>query len=497
MRKKLRVLVSALLFSVVFKVHIGTALTLESVPPEQAGVSSAFLHDILNQIRVGGLDIHSLIVIKNDKLILEAYLDPYTEYVLHNVKSVSKSVLSALAGIALEQGLIGSVEATLTEALPEYFEPTADARKADITLHHLLTMSSGFDFTEHSERAGKWFKAKNPVREAIALPITAIPGEQFRYATINTHIFSAWLTKAAAMSTPEFAEKYLFTPLGIDSCHWVKDPQGIYWGGTQLYLTPRDMARFGMLYLHKGHTQEEQLIPERWVDESTRWRYSVDTHSGYGYWWWRIPASDGYVAAGWGGQRIAVFPGKELVIVVTAANQHHARYVFQQLHAGITPIDALDDNPAAFARLTSMVDQLAKPVDVKAGRIPETAASISGTKYRFKSNPLSISSMTISFDQADTAQLEMQVEGRTLQMAVGLDGSYRVTPGVALDSHREDNAVAVRARWHDERLIVDWHEIGEPLRIETTLMFEDNKVLAMVTHLPMGRISHLEGTMAE
>ena len=203
MRKKLRVLVSALLFSVVFKVHIGTALTLESVPPEQAGVSSAFLHNILNQIRVGGLDIHSLIVIKNDKLILEAYLDPYTEYVLHNVKSVSKSVLSALAGIALEQGLIGSVDATLTEALPEYFEPTADARKADITLHHLLTMSSGFDFTEHSERAGKWFKAKNPVREAIALPITAIPGEQFRYATINTHIFSAWLTKAAAMSTPE------------------------------------------------------------------------------------------------------------------------------------------------------------------------------------------------------------------------------------------------------------------------------------------------------
>lgn len=127
----------------------------------------------------------------------------------------------------------------------------------------------------------------------------------------------------------------------------------------------------------------------------------------------------------------------------------------------------------------------------------EKKTQSSGTKYRFKNNPLSISSMTIAFDQADTAQLEMQVEGRTLQMAVGLDGSYRITPGVALDSHREDNAVAVRARWHDERLIVDWHEIGEPLRIETTLMFEDNKVLAMVTHLPMGRISHLEGTMAE
>ena len=497
MRKILRVLVSAFLILILFKVQIGAAVALESVPPEQAGVSSSFLYRILNQIRVGGLDIHSLIVIKNDKLILEAYLDPYTENELHNVKSVSKSVLSALAGIAMDQGVISGVDAKLTEALPEYFEPTADSRKADITLHHLLTMSSGFDFIEHSERAGKWFKAKNPVREAIALPITSPPGEHFRYATVNTHIFSAWLTKAAEMSTPEFAEKYLFSPLGIKDYHWAQDPQGIYWGGTQLYLTPRDMARFGMLYLHKGRNQEERLIPERWIDESTSWRHSVDTHSGYGYWWWRIPASDGYVAAGWGGQRIGVFPRKDLVIVVTAANQHHARYIFQQLYEGITPIDALDDKPAAFARLTALVNQLAKPGDAKAPRIPETAASISGAKYRFSSNPLSISSMTISFDQADTAQLEMQVDGRTLQTAVGLDGSYRVTPGVAIDSHREENAVAVRARWQDDRLIVDWHEIGEPLRVESTLMFEDNKVLAIVKSLPMGRISHLEGTKME
>ena len=497
MRTILSVLVTTLLIALFFKVQTGAAWQLESVPPEQAGVSSSFLHKILSQIQVGKLDIHSLIVIKNDKLVLEAYLDPYTKNELHNVKSVSKSVLSALAGIAMDQGLISGVEAKLSEALPEYFEPTADGRKADITLHHLLTMSSGFDFTEHSERAGKWFRAKNPVREGIALPITSPPGERFQYATINTHLFSAWLTKAAAMSTPAFAEKYLFTPLGIDAYHWVKDPQGIYWGGTQLYLTPRDMARFGMVYLHKGRSGEKQLIPETWVDESTRWRHSVDTHSGYGYWWWLIPASDGYVAAGWGGQRIGVFPSKDLVIVVTAANQQHARYIFRQLSTGITPIDVLDDDPGAVLRLNELVEQLAKPEEKSTGSIPEIAASISGKTYRFESNPLSISSMTMSFDQPDTAQLEMQVEGRTLQMAVGLDGTYRITPGVAMDSHREDNSVAVRARWQDDKLIVDWHEVGEPLRIETWLKFEDNKVLAIVRYLPMGRISHLEGTREE
>ena len=91
----------------------------------------------------------------------------------------------------------------------------------------------------------------------------------------------------------------------------------------------------------------------------------------------------------------------------------------------------------------------------------------------------------------------MEVDGRTLQMGVGLDGSYRITPGVALDSYREDNRVAVKARWQNDRLIVDWHEIGEPLRIEASLMFEQDKVLAIINYLPMGRISHLEGRWGE
>jgi hypothetical protein len=358
-------------------------------------------------------------------------------------------------------------------------------------------MTSGFDFAEHSERAGKWFQAKNPVRDAIALPITSTPGERFRYATINTHLFSAWLTKAAHMNTPAFAEKHLFTPLGIKDYYWVKDPQGVYWGGTQLYLTPMDMARFGMLYLKKGRYEEEQLIPEQWVDDSTKWRHSVDTHSGYGYWWWRIPASDGYVAAGWGGQRIGVFPSKDLLVVVTASNQQHARYIFRQLYSGITPVKVLGDDPAAFAKLSSLVAELATPAKKTANRIPQAAASISGKKYRFTDNPLGISAMTISFDQPDTAQLEMEIDDLTLQMAVGLDGSYRITPGVALESYREDKRVAVKARWHNGRLIVNWHEIGEPLRIETALMFEQDKVLAIVNYLPMGRISHLEGARVD
>ena len=497
MRKILRVLISALLVSLFFAVQTRASTVLESVPPEQAGISSSFLYKILNQIRVGRLDIHSLIVIKNDKLVLEAYLDPYTENDLHNLKSVSKSVLSALAGIAIEQGLISDVEAKLSEVLPEYFEPAVDARKGDITLHHLLTMTPGFDFTEHSEQAGKWFKAGNPVREAIALPISSTPGQRFRYATINTHLFSAWLTKAAYMNTSEFAEKHLFTPLGIKDYYWVKDPQGIYWGGTQLYLTPRDMARFGMLYLKRGRYREEQLIPAQWVDESTRWRHSVDTHSGYGYWWWLIPASDGYIAAGWGGQRIGVFPSKDLVIVVTASNQQHARYIFRQLYSGITQIKELEDDPTAFTHLSSLVDQLADPAQSIENRIPEAAASISGKKYGFADNSLGIAAMTISFDQPESAQLEMEIDGRTLKMGVGLDGSYRITPGVALESYREDNRVAVKARWESDRLIVDWHEIGEPLRIEASLMFEKEKVLAIVNYLPMGRVSHLEGTRVD
>jgi hypothetical protein len=105
--------------------------------------------------------------------------------------------------------------------------------------------------------------------------------------------------------------------------------------------------------------------------------------------------------------------------------------------------------------------------------------------------------MTISFDQAPTARLEMEVDGRTLQIAVGLDSSYRITPGVVQGSYRENNKVAVKARWQNDTLIVDWHEIGEPLRFETSLMFEKDTVVGIVKHLPMGTISHLEGTRVD
>ena len=493
MGKRLGLLVAALLASLLLKVQITASAELESVPPEQAGISSSFLYKILNQIRVGKLDIHSLIVIKNHKLVLEAYLDPYTRNDLHNLKSVSKSVLSALAGIAIDQEAISGVNATLSEALPDFIEPTAEARKHEITLLHLLTMTSGLDFTENSERAGKWFKAKNPVRDALALPISSPPGQKFQYATINTHLFSAWLTKAAGASTAAFAEKNLFRPLGITEYFWVKDPQGVFWGGTQLYLSPRKMARFGLLYLDKGRHADQIVVPEKWVSESIKWRESVDTHSGYGYWWWLIPGSDGYVAAGWGGQRIGIFPSKDLVIVITAANQQHSRYIFRQLYSGITPITSLENDPAAFAQLTELVDQLANPALSSKGSLPATAALISGKTYRFDSNPLGIESMAISFDQPESAMLQMDVDGQSLQLRVGLDGGYRITPQAALDSYRPENRVAVRARWEGELLIVDWHEIGEPMRIETSLMFQENSVSAVVKYLPQGRISHLEG----
>ena len=493
MRKRLPFLMSVLLVSLLLKVQIAATLPLESVPPEKAGISSSFLYKILNQIRVGKLDIHSLIVVKNDKLVLEAYLDPYTQNDLHNLKSVSKSVLSALAGISMEQEILRDVNAKLHEALPDYFEPTADARKRDITLHHLLTMTSGLDFEENSSRAGRWFKSRNPVRDALALPMSSTPGQRFQYATINTHLFSAWLTEAAGMSTPEFAEKHLFTPLGIKDYFWVKDPQGIFWGGTQLYLTPRDMARFGMLYLNKGRHSEDLLVPETWIDESIHWRQSVDTHSGYGYWWWLIPDSDGYFAAGWGGQRIGIFPSRDLVIVITASNQQHSRYLFRQLYQGITPIKSLEEDPVAFAQLTSLVDQLAHPVREPPPRNPETETLISGKKYGFETNSLGITSMTISFDQADTALLDMEVDGQTLRMRVGLDGRYRITPRAALESYQQDNKVALKAHWEDDGLIVSWHEIGEPMRVETSLRFDNDKVAAIVKYFPQNRISHLEG----
>ena len=289
------------------------------VPADQVGLDADRLEQSVEDI--GALDgVQGVLIARRGRLVAERYFRGAAGHRPHNLKSASKSVLSALAGLAVEEGVL-ELDQPIADLLPEAAD-LDDPGKQAITVRHLLTMTSGLESTSFGNY-GSWVASRNWVRAALARPLEAAPGTRFSYSTGGTHLLSATLARAAGKSTHDFAREHLFGPLGIRHSAWARDRQGIHVGGNNLSLLPRDMLKFGQLYLNRGRWGGHQILPWQWVDESTRPglagpRGRGRIYGGYGYLWWlRGPRERGaYIASGYGGQYIYVSPAEHLVVVV-------------------------------------------------------------------------------------------------------------------------------------------------------------------------------------
>jgi CubicO group peptidase (beta-lactamase class C family) len=238
-----------------------------------------------------------------------------------NLKSASKSVLSALVGIALDQGYLQNVHDTIGQFFPQYLDPEDEPAKQEITIEDLLTMRSGLETTSN-RNYGRWVQSSNWVRHALSRPMADEPGGRMIYSTGNSHVLSALLTESTGMSTLDFARRYLADPLGIRIRSWMRDPQGIYFGGNEMHLTPRAMLEIGELYLNRGRVGDQQVVSESWIRESleprTQSRWSGREY-GYGWWIRTLAGHRVHYAWGYGGQFIFVVSDLDLVVVATSS----------------------------------------------------------------------------------------------------------------------------------------------------------------------------------
>ena len=279
--------------------------------------------------------LHSLLVSVRGELVLERYFNGARATRPANVKSVSKSIISALVGIAIARGTVPSVETPISTWFPELRKP-ADPRKAAITVEDLLTMRSGLESTSN-RNYGAWVNSRNWVQHALSRPLLAPPGLVMDYSTGNTHLISAILTRASKTTTWQFAQDTLARPLGFTLARWPRDPQGIYFGGNDMELTPRQMIAFGELYLNRGRVDDTTVVPERWIEESWRARgrsnWSGDEY-GYGWWTRELAGYRAWYAWGFGGQYVIVVPDLQLVVATTSSSsvaedrRSHRRTVF-------------------------------------------------------------------------------------------------------------------------------------------------------------------------
>jgi CubicO group peptidase (beta-lactamase class C family) len=282
--------------------------------PEEQGLDGIKLEEMSRYIRENIPTARSILVIRNGYIVYEDYFKG-DETFASPIWSVTKSVLSALVGIAIEEGLISGIDEKLVAYLDEHVDDRIDPLFNEIKLEHLLTMTAGFPYDQ---------RGSSNISAAFRVRIENVPGAEANYNSTSTHLLSAVLTKATGVTALEYANDRLFSPLGIYSPRWDADVDGINLGGYGIYLTPRDMARIGYLYLMEGNWEGQQIVPRRWVQTSTVKQAEagipgLSEHAGYGYLWWTRPMGkfQAYAAYGAGGQMIAVIPGAELIIIAT------------------------------------------------------------------------------------------------------------------------------------------------------------------------------------
>jgi CubicO group peptidase (beta-lactamase class C family) len=308
------------------------------------GIRIEPFHDLFFFIDNGNLpEIHSVVIVRHDTLVLEEYYPGrsineqrrvnYQRETLHELHSVTKSFTSALVGIAVDQGLITNVDEQMSAHFPEYTDAfDADTRKHEIRLSHMLSMSTGlywdewtYPYYDTRNTHVAMNRSSDQLRFVMEQPVVASPGATFLYNSGISIALGAIVNKVSGMTVGAFAEEYLFGPLGITDYFWWTYSNGTAQTGGGLSLRPRDMAKFGQLYLRGGNWNGTQVVSEAWVRESTRQQVP---DREYGYQWWLHEFTVGdqsldcFAAHGRGGQFIFVFPDIELVAVFNGGNDN-------------------------------------------------------------------------------------------------------------------------------------------------------------------------------
>lgn len=296
---------------------------ITSNPHQQIQIDQNQLNSAFEAARNLGR-VKCLLVSCQDTFYKAEFFIPGSETQTHDVMSVTKSVTSLLIGIAIDKGFITSVD----EPIDGYIRPLVndlDSAKGRITIKQLLTMSCGLEWSEipGPSEFMQWYNSPDKLLYILNKPFVSVPGQSFNYSDGAAHLASVVLSQATNMTANEFAQQYLFTPLGITERNWTTDNRGFNYGGVRLFLYPDDMLRIGKLVLNKGKLGNEQIVSEEWVNVSTQFQISTQNvipyGSSYGYYWWRETANDYhfFYANGHGGQFILIVPDINLVVVAT------------------------------------------------------------------------------------------------------------------------------------------------------------------------------------
>jgi CubicO group peptidase (beta-lactamase class C family) len=469
--------------------------------PEEQGMDSETLARMVEHVAHEGLDLHSLLVIRNGYLVTELYPHPYSAGQPHWVMSVTKSVIGTLVGIAIERGFIKDVKQTLGSLLPMEDLAGLDEAKKAITVEDVLTQRSGLDCPFESTGQPGGAEGQTWLQAALDQQLSSKPGTKFNYCTNATHVLSAVLQKATGMTAREFANRVLFAPLGIgpiSQALWPSDPQGVTIGGYGLSLTPTEMAKLAYLFLNQGRWDGQQVVPAEWVATSTNTHVDRGSDKGYGYLWWVDPKGEWYAALGRGGQHVFVYPTENLVVAFTAdllTNPQGDLPPLQELlDSYILPAVKSDGplpaSPQGQAHLKSAMEALAHPQAVDPAPLPDLAREISGETYALEDNAFGWHTISLTFKQG-AAEGTVTLDGQRV-VKVGLDGLYR-----AYGAEDPTFPQAVRGHWEGpDTFVVEDLYLGQTMQFTFRIQFSGDTVHLTALERDSGTTLEAQGSLS-
>lgn len=423
-RSILAVCLRCLLIGVLLLLTLGSkqpgnvqAMSWPTSTPEAQGINSNDLIGMLDWIEANQYNVHSILIMRHGKLVMEAYYPPFTRQDIQMQFSGTKSFLSALFGIAVGEGKIQNINQSFLNYFQDVPIQNMSEWKQQITILDLLNMTSGLEMCDNYMD-----DYPDPVQTSLDKPVHFEPGTDFEYNPCNAIILADILEKATGMRAYDYGEVKLFKPLGIKDVFWASYGTGLTQGNVGLMVNARDMLKFGMLYLQNGVWEGRQVIPADWVAAT----FTMND-KGYGYQWWQ--GLGGIGASGYSGQRIFVFPQQDIVIVITA--EVPEEWIADNL--AITPLfaicsdEALPESPAS-ALLAERIWDIEHPLSLDVPPLPSMATAIDGKTIRLEDNLLGWKTARLEFKKKYAyLHITTQTDANIKKFTIGLNGIYRGT----------------------------------------------------------------------
>ncbi len=473
--------------------------------PEKMGMDSEKLVKILDKIESSSID--SVTIIRNGYLVLDAYNYPYQPGRLHAILSCTKSITSSLIGIAIDQKFIQGVETPILGFFPNEMIHVNPDEKKHITLHHALTMTTGIDFQDSHlyrwKNLKKLYQTKNWENFVLNQPMKHAPGVNYEYSNITSFLLSAILQTATEKKVSEFADEYFFGKLGIDHYIWNEHSSGINFGYGSIRMNNLDLAKIGYLYLNNGRWENEQIISNQWIKESTSSHVkNIKNGCGdvydYGYQWW-VKTENLLSAQGKGGQYIIIDKKNNLVVVFTSSFPDRFGCKPEKLFSthivpSIISNAEIVENPAALKALQEKTQALSGSLTVEpeAVPIPIWLNEYNGKEFTYKQKVFRTEKIIFNADIENNVLSLTSIDSNNTptKIQAGLNGRYHY------NNIRPDLLIASKAEIIDNRIL--WENAMPELgwRAKYTYQFKDDTIEVEVTDL-IGSVISTQGFMHE